>query len=639
MTSKNLYEILGITLSATADEIKSAYRRQAMKWHPDRNPVNHEEAEARFKEVAYAYSVLSDPFKRQEYDHASRERDEYESSDNVTDEMAFDIFLADILDMAFDMAQRGHNEGEIYQLLIDAGCFEGLAKTVAHRAFVTMNHASEKIDGAGNQTTRESDSSQTNSSGAQSAPRPHVEPAPSASNSDLYAAYLGEKNQDYYLAKFAEFDQQGTGLKASWNWPAFFFTGFWALYRKMYGWFIALWGLLAVSNLFDKAGTSEFLFLPFFAAQVAFGIYANSIYHSHVRKKIETAQLTSRTESQLLMLLRDKAGANNWVSWMVTGLIVLGILLAIVIPAQQQPPTASIPRQESTSNSSEPADALPSTPAESSQAPTGAADPYGQMQALYSASQFEQLLSLAYTHLADQPNDPFALNYAGLALVAVGNVETARVLYERAIKLRPQDSVLYYNLASTYDPYAEYQTIINILKKAQKNDPGNKLINDSLRVMRPIAQQMEADARYSKQTRSGSSNNEKPLLSRRDTPPAGSGLGHNDPESTAAYVQATKNKTIYRDFASIAALGTLEEVKEAISKGADINASNGQSTPLVAAARNSRPEIVRLLLSSGADVESVDKNGRTAMYHAKVNANREIIEMLQSYGASNPFAK
>ncbi len=67
MGSKDYYSILGVSRNATQDEIKKAYRKLALKYHPDRNKGNPE-AEERFKEINEAYAVLSDPDKRRQYD-------------------------------------------------------------------------------------------------------------------------------------------------------------------------------------------------------------------------------------------------------------------------------------------------------------------------------------------------------------------------------------------------------------------------------------------------------------------------------------------------------------------------------------------------------------------------------------------
>src|SRR3989338_1293358 len=67
MAQKDYYEVLGVTKSASEDDIKKAYRRLAMKHHPDRNP-NNKAAEEKFKEAKTAYEVLSDTKKRAAYD-------------------------------------------------------------------------------------------------------------------------------------------------------------------------------------------------------------------------------------------------------------------------------------------------------------------------------------------------------------------------------------------------------------------------------------------------------------------------------------------------------------------------------------------------------------------------------------------
>ena len=72
MAKRDYYEVLGVSKTATQDEIKKAYRKLALKYHPDRNKGNAE-AEEKFKEVGEAYGVLSDETKRQQYDQLGPE--------------------------------------------------------------------------------------------------------------------------------------------------------------------------------------------------------------------------------------------------------------------------------------------------------------------------------------------------------------------------------------------------------------------------------------------------------------------------------------------------------------------------------------------------------------------------------------
>ena len=72
MAKRDYYEVLGVDRGASADEIKKAYRKAALKFHPDKNPGD-KDAEEKFKEAAEAYDVLSNPDKKARYDQFGHE--------------------------------------------------------------------------------------------------------------------------------------------------------------------------------------------------------------------------------------------------------------------------------------------------------------------------------------------------------------------------------------------------------------------------------------------------------------------------------------------------------------------------------------------------------------------------------------
>ena len=100
----------------------------------------------------------------------------------------------------------------------------------------------------------------------------------------------------------------------------------------MYGWFFAFLGIAFLSNIFEKAGSPGLSAIVFFVPWIAFTIYADSLYHNSIKKKIAVAQLTVKEEPKLLEYLRYKGGVQTWVIWVFGGLPVIGILAAILIP-------------------------------------------------------------------------------------------------------------------------------------------------------------------------------------------------------------------------------------------------------------------------------------------------------------------
>lgn len=115
MAAKDYYEVLGLKKGATEEELKKAYRKLAVKYHPDKNPGD-KAAEEKFKEINEAYAVLSDPKKRQQYD-------QFGSSDFHQHYSQEDIFRGfDVGDIFKDM---GFGTDDIFSRIFGGGFRQG----------------------------------------------------------------------------------------------------------------------------------------------------------------------------------------------------------------------------------------------------------------------------------------------------------------------------------------------------------------------------------------------------------------------------------------------------------------------------------------------------------------------------------
>lgn len=144
---RDYYEVLAVNQDASTEEIKSAYRKLAMKYHPDRNPGD-QEAEARFKEAAEAYEVLNDPDKRARFDSYGHEgiqgrvHDFHDASDIFS---AFgDIFGGGVFGDLFGSSSRGANIRANLDIDFEDAVF-GIERTVE----VTRHEPCDNCNGTG----------------------------------------------------------------------------------------------------------------------------------------------------------------------------------------------------------------------------------------------------------------------------------------------------------------------------------------------------------------------------------------------------------------------------------------------------------------------------------------------------------
>ena len=148
-----LYDTLSVPENATAEEIKRAYRKAVMRWHPDRNVGQEHAARAAFLDVRNAYAILSDPAQRQVYDavfaeemkrqEAQRLREEQEQAEReALVRAAQEAEYAARVALAMRFAAQGYNRDVVRGVLLAHDCSDDLACRIADSALAL--HASRQ---------------------------------------------------------------------------------------------------------------------------------------------------------------------------------------------------------------------------------------------------------------------------------------------------------------------------------------------------------------------------------------------------------------------------------------------------------------------------------------------------------------
>mgnify|MGYP000011016795 CR=1 FL=1 len=178
-----------------------------------------------------------------------------------------------------------------------------------------------------------------------------VAPTAVAGPEEFYKAYIGPKNQSFYMRHFTRFDRDGK-TSISWNWPSFFFTFYWFLYRKMWrnaliyfllpNIFLFTVGLLAGMAMTATEAVGNVILVAqlvyFVVTLIVPPLFANALYYKHCKAKIAGITATSNDVQRQLGELSGKGGTSNIALFVVIfffGIAMIGILAAIAIPAYQ----------------------------------------------------------------------------------------------------------------------------------------------------------------------------------------------------------------------------------------------------------------------------------------------------------------
>ncbi len=380
------YHVLGIDYDATQDEIKQAYRRLAMKWHPDRNR-DSVEAKERFHQAAEAYKTLFERTKTRtngdgetraghEYRAAGDQR-ETEPGDDAQDEFAESVFWDVMLDYAIKLAQTGMNEHEIAIDICQSGCGEKLARRIADKAYNIHAHYTRDPD-AGRQRKAKPDQTTFKQERL---------------DGDLYRAFVGQRSYvlssrgatDYYLVVFRAFRRAAAGNPLAWISPnrrllrivnfslvlftvlllaVYYFPGpseykllpdklllqlpflvlplmfLWMLYRKLWNATLLLLPVYAATVAWYNASVPEavhrdlYALIPValagFAPFVLIAMFGNYLYYRKALGMIRQARNLFTDHIDQMVWIKNRAGTSATAA--VLFALVFGAALAHLIP-------------------------------------------------------------------------------------------------------------------------------------------------------------------------------------------------------------------------------------------------------------------------------------------------------------------
>jgi curved DNA-binding protein CbpA len=137
-----LYDTLGVRQDATEDEIKRAYRKAAMRWHPDRHVGPEDVARAAFQEIKDAYAILSDAAQRQVYDDVfaeemrnwesrRRQDEQLRAEREAAAQAAAEAAYAEMVTLAMRFVSDGYNRDVVFGVLLGRQCDAPLANRIA----------------------------------------------------------------------------------------------------------------------------------------------------------------------------------------------------------------------------------------------------------------------------------------------------------------------------------------------------------------------------------------------------------------------------------------------------------------------------------------------------------------------------